>query len=184
MIVVPPQALGATPCICSSRGSTACRATASRQRSGRLDLIFNVPGTTRFVALATLGRNAEVRVIDRTVNATQRGAIPGIDFQDAAVWRASHEAIWIQVLNANHPGLVRLPFDAKSGPPPACDRHRYFGRMTGFDVTADGSSVIMDEDAAEYEIWVYERDRRAARTLRAEGSRVAILGRAHRPDLL
>jgi hypothetical protein len=124
--------------------------------SGPVDwvFVFNVPGTARFVVLAVRGSNAELRIIDRQGHVTQRGALPGIDFSQAGVWRASHDAIWVQTTQANHPALLRMPFDANTGRIlPKIDTV-HFGAMTGFDVTSDGGSVVMGEDAADYEVWV------------------------------
>ncbi len=156
IIMVPPHALSGDSVVHLLIAGLDGVPRDSIVTNGPVDwiFVFNVPGTTRFLALATRGRNAEVRVIDRQGMVTQRGALPSVDFQHAAVWRASRDAIWIQMQQADHPGLVRLPFDATSGRIlPAIDTV-YFGAMTGFDVTADGSTIVMAEDAAEYEIWV------------------------------
>jgi hypothetical protein len=156
IIMVPPQALNGDSVIHLLIAGLDGVPRDSIVTSGPVDwiFVFNVPGTGRFVVLATRGRNAEFRIVDRQGSVTQRGAIPGIDILQAGVWRASRDAIWIQVTQANHPGLVRLPFDAKSGRILPVIDTVHFGAITGFDVTSDGSSVVIAEDAAEYEIWV------------------------------
>jgi hypothetical protein len=156
IIMVPPQALSGDSVVHLLIAGLDGVPRDSIVTNGPVDwiFVFNVPGSSRFVVLATRGQNAELRVIDRQGAVTQRGAIPGIDILQAGVWRASRDAIWVQLAQANHPGLARLPFDAKSGRIlPAIDTV-HFGAMTGFDVTSDGSSIVIAEDAAEYEVWV------------------------------
>ncbi len=70
IIMVPPQALKGDSMVHLLIAGLDGVPRDSIVTNGPVDwiFIFNVPGTTRFVALATLGRNAEVRVIDRQGN--------------------------------------------------------------------------------------------------------------------
>jgi hypothetical protein len=76
-------------------------------------------------------------------------------------WRVTADALWVwwrgSVVGGNpHAPLIRVPFDPRAGRFSAHIDTVYTGRITAFDVTRDGGTVILDEGTTEFSAWTLD----------------------------
>jgi len=121
-----------------------------------LSFVLNVPGTSWFVLsmLHTSPAHAarhELRVIDRTGREGDRFISPLTD-----IFHVSVDAVWLSLPQVDYFNLIRVPLDAKTGRFSAVRDTVYTGAFTGFDVTADGSQLVLDEGTSDYDGWALE----------------------------
>ena len=89
----------------------------------------------------------EWRVLDRHGRETDRKIFP-----EPRAYRASSDALWL-ALAAPASVLVRVPFDSSAGRLSATMDTVYTGELNGFDVTADGGTLVIDEGVEEFEVY-------------------------------
>jgi tRNA A-37 threonylcarbamoyl transferase component Bud32 len=73
-------------------------------------------------------------------------------------WRVAADALWVWWGGSFFGGdprapLIRVPFDARTGRFSAHIDTVYTGRITAFDVTGEGGTVMLDEGSAEFSVW-------------------------------
>jgi len=73
---------------------------------------------------------------------------------------ASSDALWFSVISPGHRGssILRVPFDGVSGDLAEAADTVYTGNPTGFGVTADGGTFLVDEGTTEYAGWALSLD--------------------------
>ena len=73
---------------------------------------------------------------------------------------ASSDALWFSMFSPGHRGssILRVPFDAASGNLAEAADTIYTGDATGFGVTADGGTLLVDEGTTEYAGWALSLD--------------------------
>ena len=139
-----------------ARDSVRISAPGGRYFTGMLE----IPGTPWFVAGITRETSYlppwELRVIDRQGRERSRTMVHGGQL------RTSTDAIWLQPAaefpNPN-PSIVRIAVDSRSGRISNVMDTIYSGPLTGFDVTSDGSTLVVDEGAAETSLYVLSLER-------------------------
>jgi Protein kinase domain len=73
---------------------------------------------------------------------------------------ASADALWFAIVSPGGRGwsILRVPFDAASGKLAEAGDTVYSGSLTGFGVTADGGTFLVDEGTREYAGWALPLD--------------------------
>ena len=113
-----------------------------------INFALNIPGTSWFVLdMRRYPLASELRIIDRAGRESDRLELPWI-----GVFQASADAIWVSLDQA----LIRVPFNPKTGRLGAARDTVYTGVFTGFDVSADGSQVVLDEGTEDFDLWGLE----------------------------
>jgi len=143
----------------------------------------NIPGTSLFVLeIRHYPLSTELRVIDRAGRELDRQMMPWDNF-----FQVSTDAVWAMLDQA----LVRIPLNGKTGRLSAVRDTMYTGIISGFDVTPDGSRLVLDEGTEDFDLWglnfqdalrgVFAPDRRLlhrsahlALTIAPNGSRVMV----------
>ena len=110
-----------------------------------INFALNVPGTSLFVLeMRHYPLSIELRVIDRAGRELDRQLTPWDSF-----FQVSADAVWLMLDQA----LVRIPFDQKTGRLSAVRDTVYTGVISGFDVTSDGSHLVLDEGTEDFDLW-------------------------------
>jgi DNA-binding SARP family transcriptional activator len=113
-----------------------------------INFALNIPGTSWFALdMRRYPLASELRIIDRAGRESDRLELPWI-----GVFQASADAVWISLDEA----LIRIPFDSKTGRLGTVRDTVYTGVFTGFDVTADGSQIVLDEGTEDFDLWGLE----------------------------
>ncbi len=110
---------------------------------------MNVPGTSWFVLLVMQRQGVQLRVIDRAGRETDRRS-----FSSLGLTQVSRDALWY----SSEFNLMRVPFDTAMGRFGATIDTVYTGLFTGFDVTADGRQLMLDEGTEDYDVWALTFD--------------------------
>ena len=126
---------------------------------GWYGVVGGVPGTPWFIVAALRAGAIEFIALDRHGREGGRSVheFPG----GWAAWRAASDALWIWWAGPVAGGdarapLVRIAFDRRAGRFAARADTVYTGRMTAFDVTGDGTAVILDEGTEEFSAWAMD----------------------------
>ena len=150
-----------------------------------IPFVVNVPETSWFILTLNTDRGTEFRVIDRAGRETDRRSYRSVDIS-----HASGDALWF----SSDFKLMRLPFDTANGRFGTTLDTVYVGLLTGFDISADGRTLLLGEATENYEVWalsfedvlhgVFPAERQLARgssrfaiTISPDGKRV-LLARA------
>jgi DNA-binding SARP family transcriptional activator len=105
----------------------------------------NVPGTSLFVLeMRHYPLSTELRVIDRSGRELDRRMMPWDNY-----FQVSSDAVWMMLDQS----LVRIPLNAKTGRISALRDTMYTGVISGFDVTPDGSHLVLDEGTEDFDLW-------------------------------
>ncbi len=114
-----------------------------------IEFAMNVPGSRWFILRIETDNGPEFRVIDRTGRETDRRHFGPVDLA-----QASRDALWF----SSSFNLMRLPFDTATGRFGTTIDTAYVGLFTGFDVTADGGTLLIGEATENYDIWALPFD--------------------------
>jgi WD40-like Beta Propeller Repeat len=124
-------------------------------RAGWYAIIGAVPNSPWIIAGVLRSNRSEFVALNRNGREGGRsihplGGRPWVRVSADALW-----SWWPGPLFAGdpHAPLVRIPFDARTGRFAEHSDTVYTGRITAFDVTADGGTVILDEGGTEFSIW-------------------------------
>ena len=115
--------------------------------------LWAVPRTSWIITCAVThldsGReNMEWRVLDRHGRESDRKVLM------IGNARASTNALWIYRSRGDGaPTLVRVPFDSSTGRLAPTMDTVYSGEVTGFNVTADGATLVIDEGVEAFEVY-------------------------------
>ena len=110
---------------------------------------MNVPGTSWFILQVVQKQGAELRVIDRAGRETDRRV-----FSSIGLIQVSRDALWF----SRDFNLMRVPFDTVTGRFGTTTDTVYVGLFSGFDVTTDGSRLMLDEGTEDYDVWALTLD--------------------------
>jgi hypothetical protein len=106
-----------------------------------------IPGSPWIVvSVPQTGALSEYRVIGRDGRTRDQLRLP------YGLTRGSTDALWMLPSNSA-PMITRIPIDGRDGRLSTRIDTVYTGTPTGFDVTADGSSLVLDEGTYEYSAW-------------------------------
>jgi hypothetical protein len=111
-----------------------------------------VPGTRWIVALVVQGSHGLWQVMDRSGRVADH-----VINSCTCAGRASTDALWLERSGgASGAGIVRVGLDQASGRLASRQDTLFTGVFTGFSVTADGASLVLDEGTYEYGLWALE----------------------------
>jgi len=126
-------------------------------RAGYYSLVGAIPNSPWLVVLVFRSGRVEFIALDRNGREGGRSVHPFTGVQ--ALLRVAADALWIWWGGSPSTGgnsrapLIRIPFDARTGRFSAHMDTVYTGRITGFDVTGEGGTVILDEGSTEFSVW-------------------------------
>ena len=113
-------------------------------------IAFAVPGSSWRLLVVASGPSAAIRLIDRQGRVSQDRIL----LRPINEVRVSADAIWVRLLGPSM--LLRIPFDAGSGRMSASPDTVYSAGICCFDVTADGSTVVLGEGSTDRDVWALE----------------------------
>lgn len=108
-------------------------------------------------------RSGQMEFIAMDRKGREGGSTAGHPFADfgSGSARVAADALWTWRGGSVSGGdprapLIRIPFDARTGRFSGHMDTVYTGRITAFDVTRDGGTVILDEGSADFSVWAMD----------------------------
>jgi tRNA A-37 threonylcarbamoyl transferase component Bud32 len=125
------------------------------RRAGSYSIVGAIPNSPWLVVAVTRSGRVEFVALDRN---GREGGSTVLPLSGSRLARVAADALWIWqggwVAGGDpHAPLIRIPFDARTGRFSAEIDTVYTGRITTFDVTGEGGTVILDEGSAEFSVW-------------------------------
>ncbi|MGK2935090.1 MAG: hypothetical protein ACSLFE_07575, partial [Gemmatimonadaceae bacterium] len=123
-----------------------------RTNGGRIGGIVAVPGSAWIEVALIHASNAERVILDRAGREVSRQPMR------AGNSRASSDALWVSFSAGagDHSILLRTSFDAATGRIGSQADTVYTGRFTGFSVSADGSSLAVDDGTYQHSVYALD----------------------------
>jgi serine/threonine-protein kinase len=123
----------------------------------RIADVTSVPNSRRFIYALWRSKDMEWVFSDR---AGKRYSARSFPLRFLGSGQASADALWFSITSPGHRGssILRVPFDAVSGNLGDAGDTVYTGDPTGFGVTADGGTFLVDEGTTEYAGWALSLD--------------------------
>jgi len=116
----------------------------------RIWSVWDVPGSPWFIAVVAHGSHTDIVSVDRRGRTGDRFSVARL----AAMARTTDDALWYAPGLVNRlPRIIRVPFDADGGRFGADHDTVYTGSTWGFDVTADGGTLVLDEGSTDFGVW-------------------------------
>ena len=117
-----------------------------------MPVVVVIPGTSRIVYTRVYNRNSTWNVMERSGEHLSTITLPRGQYRYAAI---SSDALWLrpQAPGTTQGKIVRIALDAGKGRLSQRLDTVYTGSVSGFGITADGQSVVVDEGKTEATAW-------------------------------
>ena len=113
---------------------------------------YAIPNSNRLIYWLARGSEVDAVIAERSGK-----KLSSLVFSRGSVGpsRTTANALWVQLLSqaTSTSAVVRIPFDSATGALTESRDTVYTGNPTGFDVTADGGTLLVDEGAVDYAGW-------------------------------
>jgi serine/threonine protein kinase len=134
-----------------------------------------VPGSSRIIVTS---RNDGVTTFTAITRQGETLSFKSLPRGATGAWSVSRDALWLDLAMPGRgvPQIVRIPFDSATMKFDQKGDTVYTGSPSGFEVTGDGGTLVLDEGSADYSVWtlsvddiINDRFKDENRVLRATG---------------
>ena len=117
-----------------------------------IDAVSAVPNSQRIAYTVLNGKIQRWVSIDRSGKTHSSRTFPGGTLRFGLT---SSDALWLMMRTLGRPdwSILRVPFESATGRFSKATDTVYTGDLTGFSVTADGETILMDVGTTEYAAW-------------------------------